>query len=61
MNLANETDLAMDEAVKRHLGRLFDSYFQNQGELHSKLIILTRSVEQLGSDAEAATKALADL
>jgi hypothetical protein len=56
MNIANEIDLAMDEAVKEHLKHLFGTYFMDVGD--TKLESLKASLKQLENDAEAAVKAI---
>ena len=58
MNIANEIDMAVDEAIKRHLGRLLDAYFQSPGEGVDRL---RSGVQQLTSDARAVIKALDNL
>ena len=58
MNIANEIDMAVDEAIKRHLGRLLDQYFQSPGEGVDRL---RSGVQQLTTDARAVIKALDNL
>jgi hypothetical protein len=61
MNLANEMDLAMDEAVKRRIGHLFDMYFTSMSPPETKTGQLRDSLKLLEGDIEIAVKALADL
>lgn len=57
MNLANELDLELDNAIKRHLGRIFDAYFQGTGDATQ----MQNDIKQLESSVEAATKALEEM
>jgi hypothetical protein len=61
MNLANEMDLAMDEAVKRRIGHLFDMYFTSMSPPETKTNQLKGNLKLLETDIEIAVKALADL
>lgn len=61
MNLANEMDLAMDEAVKRRIGHLFDMYFTSMSPPETKTGQLKDSLKLLEGDIEIAVKALEDI
>jgi hypothetical protein len=58
MNLANELDLALDEAVKRRMGHLFDMYFTSMSPPETKTEQLQRDLKLLEGDIEIAAKAL---
>jgi|KBSSwiStaDraftv2_1062776.scaffolds.fasta_scaffold128731_2 hypothetical protein len=58
MNLANELDLELDNAVKRHLGRVFDKYFTSMSPPETKTEQLQSDLKLLEGDIEIATKAL---
>lgn len=61
MNLANELDLAMDEAVKRRMGHLLDMYFTSMAPPETKTNQLKADLKLLEGDIEVATKALEDI
>jgi hypothetical protein len=60
MNLANELDIELDVAVKRHLGRLFDSYFVAQNP-EAGLVKFKGDVKQLAADYKTLSKILDDV
>ena len=61
MNLANELDLAMDEAVKEHLKLLFKGYFLSREAPETKANQLKADMKLLEGDIEIATKVLEDI
>jgi len=61
MNIANELDLAIDEAVKRRMGHLLDMFFTSMSPPETKTEQLRSSLKLLEGDVAIATKALDDL
>ena len=61
MNIANELDIEMDAAIKRHIAKLFDAYFSSKEAPETKTNQLKSAVKLLEGDIEIATKALEDL
>lgn len=61
MNLANELDMAMDDAIKRRLGHLLDMYFTSMSPPETKTNQLKADLRLLEGDIKIVAKAVEDL